>query len=205
MIKQLIMAGMGDVTFLGATEAVNASSITLPTVAAKDVVIVASLYSANAAPSGATGYTVLKQGIVGSSLGYAYCRKVLSAADTEATGLSQDGRCSHIALAFRFVNNTTPIDVTTPNAAEGESGGMPNPPSITSVSRGEILIIGFLDTQLTATAPSGYTLAVSHDDAIAGTLMAAYRKSSPGTYDADAFGGTGGTIWAAGTVALRAA
>lgn len=204
MIKQILLASNAGIAFLGATEAYNSATITLPTVSAGDVVIVASLNSAATPSNTPTGYILGQNGSPSGELSYRWSYKVLDAADTEAAGLLESATVSHIAMAFKFVDNGTPLDVASPTANAGTSG-MPNSPSVTSVSKGAIVIIGFLNgDQVTATAPSGYQLAVSHDSA-AGTLMAAYKLSLAGAHDADAFGGSGSDFWAASSIALRAA
>jgi hypothetical protein len=131
-----------------------------------------------------------------------------STPDTTATGLSSSS--VHIAMAFRGVNTTTPLDATSPTRATNTSG-MPNPPSITTVTANAwVIAMGYLDDDLvTATAPTNFTLlrtANYGSSGAGGTVMAARReKTTAGAEDPGVFGGGGTDAWVGTTAALRPA
>jgi hypothetical protein len=180
----------------------TSTSITLPAgLQANDVVIICSMSDDNNQnlPS---GYTNGQNGNT-NSVGYRWSYKRMGATpDTTATGLSSGS--VHIAFAFRNVNATTILDASSPVIATGGSG-MPNSPSITTVTNGAMVVaMGFLDDdQTTATAPTNFSLARSANYSN-GTVMAAYRLKSPaGAEDPGAFGGGGTDSWIGATTALR--
>ena len=69
---------------------------------------------------------------------------------------------NNLAVAFRGVNSSNPLDVSTPSGVPLSSGS-PNPPSITPVTNNSlIVVVGFLDDKdigdySPLIAPSGYT------------------------------------------------
>ena len=113
-------------------------------------------------------------------------------------------------MAFRNVDSTNPLNVSSPTAASGGTG-MPNPPAITTISDGCMIVaMGFLDDDVVAssvTAPTNFTLALAAEYGSAGngaTNMGAYfLQSTAGTEDAGAFGGTGDDAWFAAKAALN--
>jgi hypothetical protein len=86
--------------------------------------------------------------------------------------------------------------------------GMPNPPNLTGVAANSIVFaMGFLDDDnITATAPSGYTLLRTQSSSAVGqTVMLAYvEATSAGAYDPGVFGGGGDDEWVAITLAVPA-
>jgi hypothetical protein len=196
-----LVANTGRVTLTGA-------SITLPSgLQPGDLVIVASA-SDDATPSYATGYTAGQQGR--SSVGYQWCYKFMgNPVDTTATGLTNDVRTAHLAIAFRGVNPTTPLDVSSPSVATGGSG-TPNPPPITTVTDNSVVVaLGFLDDDnvaATAGAPANFTFAAASQGSSGGaTVMAAFRLKTPaGSENPGAFSG-GDDDWVATNLALRIA
>jgi hypothetical protein len=170
------------------------------------LVIVASYRSAATAVA-PTGYTAGQNGTA-NSVNYRWSYKFMPATpDTTVTGLDATG-VIHIAIVFRGVSTTTPLDVASPTRATGGTG-MPDPPSITTVTNNSmVVVIGYLDDDIiTATAPTNFTLARSATYGSAGTggtIMAAYRTKSPaGAENAGTFGGGGNDGWVATTLALR--
>ncbi len=204
--------GDTSIRFIGATTAdVSTSTINLPAGLEKDdVIIVATLSDDVSLPNYPTGYTEGQRGnVAGRNIYFMWAYKVMgSPPDSTATGLTSDSRTGHVALAFRNISPSTPLDVSPPPASGGGTG-MPNSPSVTTSNKSAIVSLGFLDDDLVAdtTAPSGYTLAVNHSFGTSGnggTLMAAYLLNAvAGIYDPDAFGGSGNDEWVAATVALR--
>jgi hypothetical protein len=206
------LATQNPIEFIAASStAQNTSSISIPTgTQPGDLVIVATFSDAAVTPSRPTGYTPGQSGAP-ESVGYMWAYKIMpSPVDTTASGLNQANGTGHIALTFRNVSTTTPLDVTPPTSAAGTSG-MPNPPSVTTTNPGAVVIIGYLDDDIVTntTAPSNWTLAVNAtigSSGNGGTLMAAYRiTTTGGTYDAAAFGGNGTDDWIASTIPLRRA
>jgi hypothetical protein len=157
------------------------------------------------------GYTNGQNGASGVSYRWSY-KFMGPTPDTTATGLA--GTSIAMAFVFRGVSTSTPLDVTPPTVAtDGGSGtGMPNSPSITSVSNDcVILSLGWLDDDIvfgSVTAPAGFSLIGAAQYGSAGngaTIMAAYlQQGTAGTTDPGAFGSTGGSdAWVAASVALR--
>jgi hypothetical protein len=206
MLTKFLRAAAGNVslpiTLVGTPTSSGTTSITLPTgLLQNDMVIICSVAD-NSTQTLPTGYTNGQNGSTNST-DYRWSYKFMGATpDTTATGLASNS--SHIAFAFRNVNTTTPFDVTTPTISTSTSG-MPNPPSITTVTNNAVIVAcGFLDDdELTAvTAPATYTLIRFFADS--GTVMAAYKTKTPaGADDPAAFGGQGSDSWVGATFALR--
>lgn len=206
----------GIVEFIGATASENSTSITLPLgLAQNDFVIVASQFDSftGAAPNLPTGYTTGSDSITealafSNTWRWSY-KKMGVTPDTAASGLTAQVDCGHIALAFRGIDGTTPLDVSPPTSSFGSSG-MPVCPAITMANSGVALLIGFLDDDLTTdtTAPTGYTLAINSPFGVlstGGTIMAAYKQVNAGTETPAIFGGTGTDNWSGVTIGLRLA
>jgi hypothetical protein len=216
-MMQFATATGGVVEFIGATSSENSTSITLPSgLAQNDIVIVASMFDAftGSAPNLPTGYTAGSDSITESlffatwfaTWRWSY-KKMGVTPDTTASGLTAQADCAHIALAFRDVDGTTPLDVSPPTSSIGSSG-MPVCPAITMANTGVSVIIGFLDDDLASdtTAPTGYSLAINKTFGVAntgGTIMAAYKQVSAGTETPTIFGGTGSDSWSGVTIGLR--
>jgi hypothetical protein len=199
---------VAGITFIDSAQSTT-GTLTLPAgLQQNDLVIVAS-YRDDATAALATGYTNGQTG-TSNSVNYRWAYKFMPATpDTTITGLSTTGIIS-IALVFRGVNTTTPLDVAAPTVATN-TAGMPDSPSITPVTNNSMIVaLGYLDDDIiTATAPTNYTLGrtANYGSANAGgTVMAAYRKlvtaaaENPGV-----FGGGGDDAWVASTIALRPA
>ena len=159
-----------------------------------------------------TGYTNGQNGAI-ATVRYRWSYKFMpSTPDTSITGLDATN-VIHIAMVFRGVNTTTTFDVTTPAvASSGGSGtGMPNPPSITPVTNGVMIVaLGYLDDDIiTATAPTNYTLARTGNygsSGAGGTVMCAYRRlATAAAEDPGVFGGGGSDDWVGATIGLRPA
>jgi hypothetical protein len=195
--------------FVGGTGFITAagtSSIDLPSgLRPGDLVIVASSADGDF-PNYASGYTAGQRR--GGDIGIQWCYKIMpNPVDTTATGLSSGNDFAHLAIAFRRVSPTSPLDVASPSLAEASSGS-PNSPSITTVTPGSMIVsIGSIDNPVTpgnVLPPAGYTIAAVTSSTNDNAVMAAYFLSSAaGSYDPGAF--TSGTSddWIAATVALR--
>jgi len=213
-MMQFATATGGVVEFIGATSSENSTSLTLPSgLAQNDIVIVASMFDnyTGLVPNLPTGYTAGRDSIT-EALSFAVTwrwsyKKMGVTPDTTVSGLTAQADCGHIALVFRDVDGTTPLDVSPPTSSNGSSG-MPICPAITMSNNGMAVIIGFLDDDLTSdtTAPTGYSLAINKTFGIAstgGTIMAAYKQVSAGTETPTIFGGTGSDSWSGVTIGLR--
>lgn len=194
------VANTGRVTLTGA-------SLTLPAgLQPGDLVIVASA-SDDLTPNYPTGYTQGQRGRV--NVGYQWAYKFMgNPVDTTVSGLTNDVRTPHLAIAFRGVDPTTPLDATPPTVTTGGSG-RPNSPAITTVTdTAWVISLGFLDDDnvaSTVTAPTNYTfLAASQGSSGGATVSAAYRVKTPaGAEDPGAFAAGGDDEWVAATLALR--
>ena len=114
-----------------------------------------------------------------------------------ATGTSTEINVDHgnwIAFAFRNVNTTTPLDVTTTKYGTS-SNSRPNPPAITTSTDDTMIVaFGFIDDHSgvsALTAPSGYTQAAyNYNSSYNASVMAIYKAlPSAGTDDPGQFGG----------------
>lgn len=192
------------ITFVNSSQSTG-TSITMPSgLQQNDIVIIASMSDDVSQNLPSTSWINIQNGNT-NSVQYRWSWKRMGATpDASATGLSSSS--VHIAFAFRNVATNNQFDVITPSIATNTIG-MPDPPSITTVTNNAmVVVVGFLDDDaVTATAPSGFTLARSANYSN-GTVMAAYRLKSPaGTEDAGAFGGSGTDSWVAGVLALKPA
>lgn len=197
-------AASGNITFIGSSQSTG-TTITLPTgLQQNDIVIIASMSDDVAQNLPNTSWINIQNGNT-NSVQYRWSYKRMGATpDTTATNLSSSSVA--IAFAFRGVATTGQFDVTTPAIATNTIG-MPDPPSITTVTNNAmVVVVGFLDDDaVTATAPTNFTLARTANYGN-GTVMAAYRVKSPaGTEDAGVFGGGGSDSWVAGTLAFKPA
>jgi uncharacterized protein YlzI (FlbEa/FlbD family) len=200
----------GGITLVG-TATSTVANLTLPTgLQQNDIVIVAS-YRDDSTTTLPTGYTAGQQG-TSNSVNYRWAYKRMGATpDTTITGMSGTS-VIHIAMVFRGVDSTTALDVTSPTVATN-TVGMPNPPSITTVTNNSMIVaLGYLDDDVIAsavTAPTNYTLARAEQygsSGAGGTVMGAYRLTTTfGAQDPGVFGGGGDDSWVAATIALRPA
>lgn len=198
---------VNEIQFIGVTESTT-TSITLPSgLQQNDIIVIASMSDGTAQNLPST-YTNGQNGS-SNSVNYQWSYKRMGATpDSTATGLSSSS--IHIAMAFRNVNTTTVLDVTPPTI-ETNTSGMPNPPSITTVTDKCLLVaVGYLDDDVvasTVTAPSGWTLidaAEYGSSGAGGTIMSAYlQQPTAGTENAGAFGGSGTDSWVGAKFALR--
>jgi hypothetical protein len=178
----LIASVRQDIQFIEGTGRVtlsSASSINLPAnLEPGDLVIVAST-SDGTTPTYATGYTAGQRGRE-EGVGYQWCYKIMpNPVDTTATGLTSNSTTTHLAIAFRNVNQANPLDVTPP-AIFADEGSNINPPAITTVTNGAMVVaLGFLDDDRianTLTEPTGYILsAASQSSSTGATVMAAHK------------------------------
>lgn len=196
-------------SFVGTPTNSTTTSITLPTgLQANDIVVIASFSDLGTVTQTVpSGYTLGQSGTgLSSQLSYQWAYKIMGETpDTTATGIAP-GSLS-IAFAIRGIGESI-FDVSVPAVATG-STLMPNPPSVTTVSRGVLnIVIGYLDDDIiTATAPTNYTLITSANYNVSsntGTIMAASRfLSNPTSEDPGSFGvgsGTGDDYWVAATI-----
>lgn len=97
-----------------------------------------------------------------SVLGYYVATSSLLIVETTTSGGEDQGAYEMVSYAvFRNVNSTTPIDVTPTYVADSAGNIAPNPPSITTVTDGcmIIVLVSIDDSDITsATFDSSYTL-----------------------------------------------
>lgn len=205
---------VGETTFNIDDDGAN-HDVTLPgTVVAGDIVVFAHASDGVISPGIQTsGYTDLLTSHVTDGPGHESGYKVMtSTPDTVVTFAITGGNefSAGVLQVWRGVDTGTPIDAT-PTTATGSSG-MPDCPSITTVTDGAlVLAIGFLDDQNAAASiggPSGYGELLAHDNAAnadnASAMIASLEKASAGAENPSAFTGSS-DAWAAVTVALRPA
>ena len=115
---------------------------------------------------------------------------------------------NNLAVAFRGVNPSNPLDVTQTNNVNSGSNARPNPPSITTVTNNSLIVIfGFLDDKDVADnsgnpliAPDGYTSVGTNFDNTtrspstsggnASVMIATKLQSTAGTENPGAFFGS---------------
>lgn len=169
-----------------------------------DIVIVISGEDAGA-PALATGYTSIA--VTSSTGDIRYMYKIMpNPVDSSVTGLTNASDCGHLAMVFRGVDTTDPIDTFQTSA--GISGD-PNPPSITPTVDGCMIVaMGFLDDDLISTPspPTDFTLSTFNtfgSTGEGGSVMGAYfSQTTAGTINPTAFNTDGSDWWGAITIAL---
>lgn len=174
-----------------------------------DLVLVATTNDITTPPA-PPGYSVLYQSSA-NSVGHLLAFKFMgNPVDTQISGLAGTywNYSAHIAMAFRGVSTSSPIDV---QAAATSTTGMPNPPGLsTSVNGAMIVALGYLDDDrisATISPPSGFTIGTTSQSTTTGaSMMGAYLlQSTRGFVDPALFTGSGTDAWYAITVALRPA
>jgi hypothetical protein len=159
-----------------------------------------------------SGYTLAVE--TGANARMAISYKILGA-DTSVEclggGDSDDGE-AYVAMIFRGVHASNPIDVATPDPASGSSGE-PNSGPITTVTDGAAVVSCFIVNEVdgfVTGGPSGYINATSVtgsdvNDVRVGAAWIA--KATAGTENPGpwSFTASPGESWRAGTVALRPA
>lgn len=212
-----IPSSKAPITFVGsataaannnnASNSINVSGIGLQQ---NDVVVVVST-SDTATALDHSGYTSLFVN-TGANPTIRVSYKVQTATPDTSITITATGPngIATVAMAFRGVDTSTPIDQTT-TSANGASG-QPNAPSITTVTDGAMVIaIGALDDdQITTCTISGaYSTPVFRAAAgaftAASAMMSYALKASAGAEDPPVFSTDGDDEWRAVTVALRRA
>lgn len=236
LARKLLGAKKGSLLYVGGKSAAIASSVSssnsVPlsglsggigtSAAIGDLVIVAFATGSNQdrTLSITTGYTLIGSELYAnasstdSNLRVAYKR--LTAVDANVTiGPTQSSNDSGaVAIhVWRGTNATTPIDVT-PTTATGTTGGQPNPPSITPVTAGAVIICAggsaFFSGNSTFTSGlSNFQTAAEGTPIYKGNVGMGSFAWTSGAYDAAAFGGgaggSGNYAWTAISFAIRPA
>jgi hypothetical protein len=122
--------------------------------------------------------------------------------DTTASGLSAN--TVSIAIVFRGVSTTTPLDVASPAIATDNQDQADSPSITTTTNYSMVVAVAFQRQSATITAPTNFTLARTANRTT-GTVAAAYRMKTPaGAENPGVFGpGTLDSEWVAATFALR--
>lgn len=182
------------------------------------VIYVAGRQQSYSAGFSTSGYTIthMSSGTGGTPRCFCGYKVMGPVPDTGVTSVShpsgQDG-VAMVAMLFRGVDPTTPMDVTPAAVEEGTTNGLdPNPPSITPVTAGAEIVTGYggrtLASVAPVVAPAGYsdvadalgTDTYMASAAIARKNLATAAPEDPGIFDvaeADM------TKWVAFTLALR--
>jgi len=180
------------INYIGSASSENSSTIDLTGISMQpdDIVVVISGKDISGTPNLATGFTNIYDVSVSFRL-INYSTRVMykimpNPVDTSVTGLTQQSDCGHLAMVFRGVDTSSPIN-TSSGTTSGISSGSPNSPPIAStVDRAMIVSMGFLDDDLisTPTPPSGFTLGSFNtfgSSGNGGSVMGAYlTQTTPG-------------------------
>lgn len=206
------------ITFVGSATgtALNGldATITLPAgMQQNDIVLLGCCNGGNPGPNLPTGYTNIVASGTGTLL-YRFCRKFMGASPDSTvlvtgTGSATDA-CSGVAMVFRGVDTTTPLDVTP--VTDGTVSGAPDAPSITPVTANcAIAIFGTSASNDTTpgtvtnyTSPSPSTAAANDTNPV--TTAGAYRILSGGAsvaQDPPAWSTWTSAKWVAESIALR--
>lgn len=170
-----------------------------------DIVIIISGEDAGA-PALASGYTSIATTSSTGDIRYMY--KIMpNPVDSSATGLTNASDCGHLAMVFRGVDTSSPINTFQTSA--GISGD-PDSPSITTTVGGAMIVsMGFLDDDLisTPTPPSGFTLGSFNtfgSSGAGGSVMGAYfTQTNAGAINPGVWNTSGSDWWGAISIALN--
>ena len=165
ILQQQLNMGSKDIEFITSIEFNYSSSVTAPTgMLPGDLLIVMRGADANSfsdAEDEPNGFTRLCYGRSACTISCSY-RVQPNPVDSQITGIDGGADSSdnaYIAMVFRNVNITNPIDVTTPDV--NYEDGRPLPPSITTVTDGCMLLVGGAwddqNIESSVGSPSGYT------------------------------------------------
>jgi hypothetical protein len=186
-------------------------TLNLPITQENDLVIV-MIGSDGSTPDLPSGWTNIDNTTGGAAYQRIFYKIMTSTPDTSVAISGISTRSSGLAIAFRNVNTTTPIDTT--NSALGTTGGTgdPDPASVTTQYDNQlVLAFGMLDDDVATLTnpPTGYINAVySASGTSAGTasnvMFASKKVATSGTSeDAPAFDTTGSDDWIAHSVLLN--
>jgi hypothetical protein len=204
----LVKAGVSGITFVGANVGTVDSEVTLPTMLEDDFCMIFASADGNfSANTGGTGWTDQYYNNAGSNT--RMISKVMGSTPDSGTHDWGAG-CSLIAVAFRGVDTTTPLDVAI--TADSAGSGTVDCPSITTVTDGcAIIAMGALDDDDAtgvSSPPSGYgdfqEVFISGDNVtglFSWKLQTTAGAENPGVYDTGSFS----DAWCGNTIALRPA
>jgi hypothetical protein len=186
-------------------------TLTLPGgIAENDLVCVFGGFIGDATPKPGVSTSGYTENTDGAAYTFSY-KKMGVSPDTSVVcsgNADSNTAVAYLAMVFRGVDTSTPIDATTVFAT-GTDAGSPNSGSITTVTDGAAVItVGFTPSQdTTITAPTGYgdTTNANFSDVIPYTVGAAWKVvATAGATNPDPWSGwSNGGEWVALTVALR--
>lgn len=132
-----------DIYQVGIRTTSTSTSITLPSnLQQGDIVIVASV-SDNASQTSPSGWTSIYSSTLNSTQSKAMYKIMGSTPDTSLSGLASSS--AHIAVAFRNVNATTPIDNTVAIGGSSTNSRVVIPTNTTITPNTRMIAIGFVD------------------------------------------------------------
>ena len=181
------------IAYVNSTTYTGSGYMFLSGIQANDFVMVASVADSN----GTGTITATNAGTITKDQSHSSSYPYHAVHYFHATGTSTEINVDHgnwIAFAFRNVNTTTPLDVTTTKYGTS-SNSRPNPPAITTSTDDTMIVaFGFIDDHSgvsALTAPSGYTQAAyNYNSSYNASVMAIYKAlPSAGTDDPGQFGG----------------
>ena len=198
------------INYIGSASSSNSSIINLTSIAMQpdDIVVIISGQDTGA-PALASGYTSID--VTSSDGDIRYMYKIMpNPVDSSATGLTNASDCGHLAMVFRGVDTSNPINEF--ETATSSTNSDPDSPSITSTVNGAMIIsMGFLDDDLisTPTPPSGFTLGSFNtfgSSGSGGSVMGAYfSQTTAGSINPGVWNTSGSDWWGAITIALTPA
>jgi hypothetical protein len=180
-------------------------TLTLPTGLVRGDIVIVGVGSDGSNPALPAGWTNITSTPGGSAGQRTFVKVMDTVPDTTValTGLSTASVAFSVAIRGGYYSAANPF-------AEATGGsGMPSSPLVPGVAANSIVLaLGYLDDDnITATAPSGYTLLQTISASTAGfTAMLAYADAlTAGDYTPGAFGGSGSDDWLGVTLAVPSA
>lgn len=201
------------IAVLGIVSGSNTSTLDLSGLGLQEndyVLVFSACDTGNLTLNTASGYSYINRVNGWTYASFITSRKFMGATpDSSITGLTSRSDCGHIAIAIRGVNTTTPEDVTGQFAYA--TSGSPNPPSVTSVTDGCMIItpcyLGDDLVESSYTPSSGYT-ADAHEFGSTengGTVFMQYKKQDSAGAENPGSLTTSSDEWAAWSWAIRPA
>jgi hypothetical protein len=180
------------ITFIGNTGSVATATLTLPAGLQQGDLVLLVQGSDDGTPTTPSGWTQIVAGRDGAGVGYGLAYKLMGATPDSSVTVINAGNAPSIAVAYRGVDQTTPVEVTSTLTATVST---PTPTAITPLTDGsEVVGVGWIDDDNVnpVTAPTGFdtsTLAFQPGSTAGFTVMSASRMWPASELTPGAFGG----------------
>lgn len=214
MSNAAMILGMKGATpppeFIGYSTSVNSASISIGSIgfSSGDLLFLMCASDSGGVSSAPSGWTLGQWNASGSPAG-SWFYKISDGTETSVTGLDSS-YSANLAFAFKNIDQTTPLDVSSPSMVVG-SGNSPNPPAITTVTNNAVVIaMAFQDDDnnlVVNSYPTGYTaIGIANASNSYASSIASYKiVETAGSEDPSAYSlSLSDSNWAA-TAALRPA